>query len=278
VSTYYEMLEVPASASADEIKRAFRREIAKYHPDKVQHLGKEFQEIAAVKAAELTQAYKTLTDDALRAEYDTQLAEGIEAPVHHAPAAPPPPAEAAPRPAHAKHPPPEEEAPATAPPGKKGGTSVFKQDRAGALDLIRKATVARFRQALLSEFGRYEDVRLDGFEVASVPQSRFWTLKLPPRVLGRFVPEVTGPAVIETWSMASKMKKDSQRDLCVFLMGQSMAPRGELAAAVADARKKPMPAGGKLIMIPVNTRTWDGLVPQDAPPVVKSLLTRLKSS
>src|SRR5881392_1374504 len=64
------MLEVAPDASGDEIKRAFRREIAKYHPDKVQHLGKEFQDIAAVKAAELTQAYKTLTDATLREEYD----------------------------------------------------------------------------------------------------------------------------------------------------------------------------------------------------------------
>ena len=33
-------------APADEIKKAFRREIARYHPDKVQHLGQEFQEMA----------------------------------------------------------------------------------------------------------------------------------------------------------------------------------------------------------------------------------------
>ena len=33
-----------------------RREIARYHPDKVQHLGPEFQEIAATRAAELTEA------------------------------------------------------------------------------------------------------------------------------------------------------------------------------------------------------------------------------
>jgi DnaJ-class molecular chaperone len=57
VGTYYDLLQVGPAAPADEIKRAFRREIAKYHPDKVQHLGTEFQEIAATKAAELTQAY-----------------------------------------------------------------------------------------------------------------------------------------------------------------------------------------------------------------------------
>ena len=72
--TYYELLDVPPTASADEIKRAFRREIAKYHPDKVQHLGEEFQEIAATKAAELTRAYKTLTDSGARAPITTPTA------------------------------------------------------------------------------------------------------------------------------------------------------------------------------------------------------------
>ena len=46
--TYFELLSLPTTATLDEIRRSFRREIAKYHPDKVQHLGEEFQEIAAV--------------------------------------------------------------------------------------------------------------------------------------------------------------------------------------------------------------------------------------
>jgi hypothetical protein len=31
-------------------------------------------------------------------------------------------------------------------------------------------------------------------------------------------------------------------------------------------------------MVPVNTRTWNAHVPTDAPPLVKSLLARLKSA
>ncbi len=67
---YYQLLEIAASASADEIKRAFRSQIAKYHPDKVHHLGKEFQDMAADRAAELTEAYRILSDAGRRAEYD----------------------------------------------------------------------------------------------------------------------------------------------------------------------------------------------------------------
>src|SRR6186997_2014111 len=163
------MLDVVPTAPAEEIKRAFRREIAKYHPDKVQHLGPEFQEIAAVKAAELTQAYKTLTDESLRAEYDAQLQSGDFAPVRHAP--PPPPAdapEAATRPASDRDPAPEP----PPPPG-----SAFSQERAGASDLVRRATVMRFRLALAGEFGEYEEATVQGFEVGCLPRPSFWKMK-----------------------------------------------------------------------------------------------------
>ena len=53
---HYEVLEVAPTAPADEIKRAFRAQIALYHPDKVHHLGKEFQEMAAGRATALTEA------------------------------------------------------------------------------------------------------------------------------------------------------------------------------------------------------------------------------
>src|ERR1051325_6832775 len=76
--TYYELLGLPRTVSFDDVKHAFRREIAKYHPDKVQHLGPEFEEIAASKAAVLTQAYKTLGDPAARAEYDARIGEGTQ--------------------------------------------------------------------------------------------------------------------------------------------------------------------------------------------------------
>ena len=266
---FYQLLDLAPDASVDDIKRAFRREIAKYHPDKVQHLGREFQEIAATKAAELTRAYKTLTDPAARAEYDAGDEVSPSAPAgpsaQQPPSAPatPPPAQPSVRPAPEPSPP--------------GGASAFQQDRAGANDLVQRATVMRFRTALTGEFRSWEDFSLTGFQVTCIPKAAFWTLKLPPRVLGRFVEQVDGPALTETWNMAARIPKDSQRDTCIiFLMGPAIAPAGELAAAVKDAQRKPTTT--KLVMVPVNTRTWSAHVPNDAPPVVKSLLARLKSS
>lgn len=275
------MLEVPPTASADEIKRAFRREIAKYHPDKVHHLGREFQEIAAIKAADLTQAYKTLSDEALRAEYDAEhLTSGATPPARGRPAPPPPaqdtPArpEATPRPAHDGVGAAEPE-----PSPSQGRASPFSQDRAGASDLVRKATAMRFRQALSEQFGQCEEWHVQGFDVACVPpKGGLFSRTVPPRILGRFVAQVDAASVQESWAMASRTKRDDQRDLCVFIMGPAVAPAGELGRAIAEQRRKPMPAGGMLVMVPVNTRTWSAHVPHDAPPVVKALLTRLQST
>lgn len=271
------MLEVAPTATVDEIKRAFRREIAKYHPDKVQHLGHEFQEIAAVKAAEFTQAYKILSDDTLRGDYDAQLKAGVTPQLGRERPAPPPPQaqEASPRPQAAERPAHGGAAAAEAEPSP--GRS-FSTDRVGASDLVRKAAVMRFRQALTQEFGACEEASVQGFDVVcKPPKGGFFSRTLPPRMLGRFVAQVDAASVQESWGMASRMKRDDQRDVCVFIMGPAVAPAGELARAIAEQRRKPMPAGGTLIMVPVNTRTWSAHVPHDAPPVVKALLTRLQS-
>ena len=95
MKTHYDLLGLEPSADADAIKKAFRREIARYHPDKVIHLGVEFQALAATRAAELTVAYKTLTDPSLRQEYDASVAMGEPSP-HVPPPRPAPREETAP--------------------------------------------------------------------------------------------------------------------------------------------------------------------------------------
>ena len=63
------------------------------------------------------------------------------------------------------------------------------------------------------------------------------------------------------------------------LFGQSAAfsgPAGELGRAISEQRRRPT-SGGRLVIVPVNTRTWTAHVPNDAPPVVRALLSRLQS-
>lgn len=56
----YTLLEVSPRASPEEIKAAYKRAVARYHPDKVTHLGKEFQELAHKKLLAIQHAYEAL--------------------------------------------------------------------------------------------------------------------------------------------------------------------------------------------------------------------------
>jgi hypothetical protein len=56
------LLGIALPAPIDEVKRAYRRQISRYHPDKVHHLGEEFQVLAAEKSAQLTEVYRRLLE------------------------------------------------------------------------------------------------------------------------------------------------------------------------------------------------------------------------
>jgi DnaJ like chaperone protein len=57
----YQVLGVPASASSQAIRTAYRARMSEYHPDKVAHLGKELQDLAHRKSVEIQQAYQLLS-------------------------------------------------------------------------------------------------------------------------------------------------------------------------------------------------------------------------
>jgi DnaJ like chaperone protein len=61
----YTILEIDPSASDQEIKRAYRKMAAKFHPDKVSHLGKEFQEMAEEKFKAISEAYEQIKKNAV---------------------------------------------------------------------------------------------------------------------------------------------------------------------------------------------------------------------
>jgi len=59
---YYKTLDLEQNASADEIKKAFRKKAHKYHPDKKEGDEKKFKEA--------NEAYQVLSDKQKRAQYD----------------------------------------------------------------------------------------------------------------------------------------------------------------------------------------------------------------
>jgi len=55
---YGSILELSGKLSKAEITKRYKELIAKYHPDKVQHLGTEFQLMAEQKAKQINEAYE----------------------------------------------------------------------------------------------------------------------------------------------------------------------------------------------------------------------------
>src|SRR5512136_580213 len=69
---YYEVLGVGKDASADDIKRAYRRMAMKYHPDK-----NPGNKEAEAKFKECAEAYEVLSDAEKRKQYDQFGHEGL---------------------------------------------------------------------------------------------------------------------------------------------------------------------------------------------------------
>ena len=74
--SHYQVLEVPDSASPDDIQEAFYKLSRKWHPDRFfrRDIGSQNQLIEEVYVA-ITEAYRTLTDRNLRLAYDRKLRE-----------------------------------------------------------------------------------------------------------------------------------------------------------------------------------------------------------
>jgi curved DNA-binding protein CbpA len=246
------------------VKRAFRLQIARYHPDKVQHLGREFQAMAADRAAELTEAYRILSDDGRRGEYDR--ARGAAAPAASPGTTKPP--DAAPAPGAGVVPPPEPE-PRTA------SGPQFQKERASRDEFVRKATINRLRNAIEAVDSGYDELEVRGFDIAWAPKSKLFGRGKGPRLLGRFVTRVDRDAVVDAWTQAGKTGGSANDEMCVLLMGSAVAPAGELALAIAEQRRRQR--GVKLTLIPVDARNWDAHMPVDAPGIAKTLLARLRT-
>lgn len=56
----YKILEIDKSATVDQIKRAYRKMVMKYHPDRVEHLGEEHKQGAEAKFRQVQKAYEQL--------------------------------------------------------------------------------------------------------------------------------------------------------------------------------------------------------------------------
>ncbi|MFA5911014.1 MAG: J domain-containing protein [Vicinamibacterales bacterium] len=274
MKTHYELLSIEPGADADTIKKAFRREIARYHPDKVVHLGPEFQEMAATRAAELTVAYKTLTDPRMREEYDASVAgfgpppAVSQAPPSQSPVAPPaPPVEAPPADEDAYTPP--------QPTGKR----LFESERAGRDLILKRAIAGRVRGSVEAVFGPVETPAVRGFDAALVPVAKPRFLgSHPPRVLVSAIGVVDATAVADAWQAAARSRVHAGKSpVVVLLFGTHLSPRRELLKAMESAarQRQPAEAPGELVVVAVNSGDWTYLMPDDVSETVRNLVGKI---
>jgi len=73
---YYELLRVPETANADDVRRAFHDFAMKYHPDRYAGAEVDKQDRAAAIYRRGAEAYRVLTDREQRRRYDEALHSG----------------------------------------------------------------------------------------------------------------------------------------------------------------------------------------------------------
>jgi curved DNA-binding protein CbpA len=72
--THYEVLDVAHEVSTDELKRVYYQLARRYHPDRFRKADAALMNRIQSAFARTTQAYDTLRDDALRANYNAKIA------------------------------------------------------------------------------------------------------------------------------------------------------------------------------------------------------------
>jgi len=58
--TDYKILEIPSTATDEEVRKAYRRMAVKFHPDKVAHIGEDVQHAAKEKFQKVQQSYENI--------------------------------------------------------------------------------------------------------------------------------------------------------------------------------------------------------------------------
>ena len=274
MKTHYELLGLEPTADAEAIKKAFRREIARYHPDKVIHLGGEFQEMAATRASELTVAYKTLTDPDLRAEYDASVAAGLPPP--HMPAPPPAPRPEAPDEASPFKPPTIDEIRTPPPQAHKGR---FAAERADRDVILRRAITGRVHATVEALYGKVETPTVRGFDLAMVPLAKARFLGTPPpRVLVKVVGLVDAAAITEAWTIASRARIHAGKSpVVVLLFSRLIGPANELSRAWDSTARQPKApdAPAEITVIVVDVADWSCRLPPNPSAAARKLADQI---
>ena len=247
------LLGITLPASAEEVKKAYRRQIARYHPDKVHHLGEEFQVLAAEKSAQLTDIYHQLLESG-------GCDPTVEAtPIVSDEAAPPAAAASAP----------------AATTERVHRMSSWQAVAAGCPSLILSAATDRMIQCIRWTMPRAEELTVAGFSLACRTRpdwrGRIWQRRPSEGVLLRT------PA--DTPSSGRRVRV---RDLLpgvdgtVVLFDLTLDARAGDRRETADNQTPASRAEADVFTVGIDAMTWKARVPPNAPEIAHQILARLR--
>lgn len=271
---YYALLSVAPDATTDDIKRAFRREIARYHPDKVHHLGQEFQALAAERAAELTEAYRVLMDANLRSSYDRERSGGSGSSTAAPPPSAPPPSAPPETPRAARPQQPQTDPPPPPPRDDPPPRTPSPQARD---NFVRRMAMTKFRDAIEKSLEGVTSMPARGFDASYVVKGKrsLFGKSVPERMLTAYVGNITADEVSNLGQQALA-SRGSATAVTVFALGDQLAPAAEISNAISTLRRK-TPAGVSLSVVPVDVRDWTPLMPRDASSNARAVIAQLNA-
>ena len=148
-------------------------------------------------------------------------------------------------------------------------------DRAPS-DFVRKAGASRLRDAVAAISGAVPSSAA-GFDVAYDIKGKAGLFKKASqrvRLLVKFVGQVDAEAIAGAWPDALRASSPDHLRVLLLLGAAGMAPTRDLAAAVAEQRRKTR--GAAPVVVPVDVRDWEALFPPDTPDVVRVIMQRLR--
>jgi hypothetical protein len=248
------LLGIALPATIDEVKRAYRRQISRYHPDKVHHLGEEFQVLAAEKSAQLTEVYRRL----LEANGSDERVDDVAVPT----ATP----REEPRVSDVSAPPPVNR------------MSSWQAVAAGCPSLILTAAIDRVSQAVRLTLPRADEFTVPGFSGAWRTRADWRGLLKRRPIEGVLLREPAGDMPSDRQRVPRIRPLVSGVDGPIVIVDLVVGPLAIDPQPPSNARPPSSRGEHDVHVVTLDAMTWKARMPPEAPAIAHLILARVRDS
>jgi curved DNA-binding protein CbpA len=255
LKNYYEILSLDPSCSSEEIKCAFRQQVALSHPDKVSHLSPEIQALASLRTAELTEAYTVLRNESRRSDYNRELEKVIRTGASTR-------GQEKEKRCANDHP----------------ETAVTEPE---VSEFLRSMALERLESAVKQTLsGGARPMPMEGFD-ASYTNHRKWNVlsagKRFAYLLALVLPCIDSSAVRDGWTRALKIGRMASGDIYLFFMGAKIGDANSLSSTILELqRQNHQKTEATLFAIPININSFNVLMPLNAPDLLRDIVKAMR--